>query len=216
MNTPMQSAARCWTLHGLFALSICLSSGCAAADAPAVLAVDRSIVTFDGLHPAQSPIFERVFVRDPLDLSGYAKLMIESAPSNYRHPNSQADDELVILTADQRDRFEKLISDTVGGSLRISNPFELAERAAPDVLTLWGTLVDINLHQEADGDQGEFILVIELRDSASQDTLVRAIHHYQTPLDATDPDGNFVKLKVVSEEIAQAITAGLTNVIDAR
>ena len=123
-------------IAGTFAL--CLAS-CAASSTSPGLVIDRSIQTFDGLHPAESPIFEQAFVRDPLDLSVYDALMIESSPLNYRHEDSQPGDDMVILTPEQRDRFEVLISKYIGESLRNSTQFHVADRPDTDVLTLWGT-----------------------------------------------------------------------------
>jgi hypothetical protein len=52
------------------------------------LSIDKSLVTFDGLHPADSEFFERVYVTDPFDLSGYthnSRLPPRPLAMRYRH-----------------------------------------------------------------------------------------------------------------------------------
>jgi len=66
--------------------------------------------------------------------------------------------------------------------------------------------VDIRAHIEEDGTEiAEFILVLELRDSMTEATLVRVIHPYRVPLIHNDPDRSWAKLAAALDSIALTI-----------
>ena len=194
-------------------LAALLSSGCKAASAPSTITYDHNVQSFDGLYLVQSDVFETVFARDPLDVSGYNTLTIEPAPANYRHPDSRADDVLVMLTREQRTHLQQLVTEAVGRKLRTRNGFAVAGEPAATAITLWGALVDINVDQQDDGTVVQFILVAELRDSLTEEPLMRAIQHYYAPIDLGHTDENWQVVQAMADDIAQSFSSGLDTLI---
>ncbi len=188
-------------------------AGCAAAGS---LSVDKSVVTFDGLHPAVSEFFDGVYVADPLELSGYTRILPQPGGSQYRHPAAAADSniEQVVISAENRARFQAQLASAVSDKLALAENFAIASAPADDAFSLWGTLVDINAQVEKDGTEiAEFILVLELRDSMTDTTLVRVIHPYRVPLNHNDPDRSWAKLAGVLDSIALTIRNRLEGLI---
>lgn len=174
------------------------------------LVVDKSpeLVTFDGLHPVETAFFDRVWVRTPLDLSRFDKLLIEQAESFYRYvpqddPGAAAQ---IVISDEDRAAFESRLSTSVRASLSDSSQFQLADAPGYDVLTLWGTVVDVNI-RTSDGQLrvAEFILVIELRDSVTRDALVRLVHPFELLLDERDEVGNWAKIDRIAIEIGSLL-----------
>ena len=66
-------------------LSVCLTLSACASDPFLVVDENPALTTFDGLHPVQTNIFANVWVRTPLDLSRFDKLLLEEAKSFYRY-----------------------------------------------------------------------------------------------------------------------------------
>jgi hypothetical protein len=197
-------------------LGLAAIAGCAATDYPASLSVDKSVATFDGLHPAVSEFFDRVYVADPLDLSGYTRILPQAQGGKFRHPAAAAEStiEQVEISAENRARFQARLASAVSDKLALAENFALASAPADDAFSLWGTLVDINAHIEEDGTEiAEFILVLELRDSMTDATLVRVIHPYRVPLDHNDPDRSWAKLAGVLDSIALTIRNRLEGLI---
>jgi hypothetical protein len=191
-------------------------AGCAAAGSPASLSVDKTVVTFDGLHPVVSDFFDRVYVADPLYLSGYTRILPQGQGGEFRHPaaENRATGEQIVISIENRARFQAELASAVSNKLALAERFKIASAAAEDALSLWGTLVDINARVEEDGTEiAEFILVLELRDSITDTTLVRAVHPYQVPLDHNDPDRSWAKLAGVLDSIALTIGNRLEGLI---
>ena len=170
------------------------------------LVVDKSpeLVTFDGLHPLETAFFDRVWVRTPLDLSRFDKLFIEQAESFYRY--LPQDHRAIVISDEDRAAFEARLSTSVRASLSDSSQFQLADAPGYDVLTLWGTVVDVNIHT-SDGHLrvAEFILVVELRDSVTRDALVRLVHPFELLLDERDEVGNWAKIDRIAIEIGSLL-----------
>jgi len=202
-----------WTAVVLGATSVAFVSCASRADA---LVLDRSRATFDGLYPVASEFFEQAYARDGLDLSSYRKVMTEQSLSNYRHvPRDAAQSERqLIITPPNRARFEQGFVAAVVNNLEASKRFDLASTPANDVLTLWGTLADVNAQGAAGGARvAEFILVLELRDSLTEVTLVRVIHPYEIELEQDDKQASWERLAAVIEEVAANLRTGLDRLI---
>ncbi len=191
-------------------------AGCAATGLPPGLSVDKSLQTFDGLFPAASEFFDRVYVADPLDLSDYTHLLPEAHVSQYRHPAAIAEPaiEQLIISTENRARFQAQIASAVGNQLARTNRLNITDTRAEDTLSLWGMLVDVNARIEEDGTEtAEFTLVLELRDSMTDTTLVRVIHAYRVPLVHDEPDRSWVELERVLDSIALTIRDRLDGLL---
>ena len=191
-------------------------AGCAATGLPPGLSVDKSVRTFDGLFPAASEFFDRVYVADPLDLSDYTHLLPQAAANQFRHPAAVADSTIkqIPISTEERARFEAELASAIGDNLAQIDRLKITDTPAEDALALWGTLVDINAYIEEDGTEiAEFNLVLELRDSMTDTTLVRVIHPYRIPLVHDDPDRSWVELERVLDSIALTIRDRLNGLL---
>jgi hypothetical protein len=174
------------------------------------LAVDESpeLVTFDGMHPVKSAFFDRVWVRTPLDVSKFRKLRIEKAEPFYRYvpeDDSRASEHIEISVED-REAFEARLSESIRDELSASSQFRLVDVPGDDVLTLWGTVVDVNVHTADDQSRvGEFILVVELRDSVTRVPQVRLVQPYELKLDERDQVANWASIERISNEISSLL-----------
>ncbi len=189
-------------------LSVCLTLSACAGDPFLVVDESPALTTFDGLHPVQTDTFANVWVRTPLDLSRFDKLLIEEAKSFYRYVPDDGPRKTtqIVISAEKRETFESRLSASIRASLSGSSKFQLVNSPGSDVLTLWGTVVDVNVRTTEDQTNiGEFILLIELRDSVTTDTLLRLVHPYELSLDDRDPLGNLVEVDRIATEISSLL-----------
>ena len=195
-------------LKKLRLLSVCLTLSACAGDPFLVVDESPALTTFDGLHPVVTDIFDRVWVRTPLDLSRFDKLLIEEAKSFYRYvpDDSPGKTMQIVISAENREAFETRLSASIRDSLSSSSKFQLVNSPGSDVLTFWGTVVDVNVRTTGNRTNiGEFILLIELRDSVTTDTLLRLVHPYELRLDDRDPIGNLEEVDRIALEISSLL-----------
>ncbi len=189
-------------------LSVCLTLSACAGDPLLVVDENPALTTFDGLHPVQTDIFDNVWVRTPLDLSRFDKLLIEKAKSFYRYVPDDGPRKTtqIVISAENREAFESRLSASIRDSLSGSSQFQLVNSPGSDVLTFWGTVVDVNVRTTGNRTNiGEFILLIELRDSVTTDTLLRLVHPYELLLDDRDPIGNLEEVDRIALEISSLL-----------
>jgi len=174
------------TIFPLFLIGFLV--GCAAE--PQVQTGPNAEVTYDGLVRVDNSVFQYAWIDPEVDLSVYDKIAFGKAEFEFRAVKSTSGSrasyssrsEFQISEANQ----QKLI-DTVGEifdeELRKSKYFTYADEPGPDVLILNGAILDIVSRVPPDiagrGDiflsrVGEATLVLELADSLSGETLVRA------------------------------------------
>ena len=185
-----------------------------------LLEVDErpELTTFDGLHPVKTDIVDHAWIRTPVDWFGYTKILPQKATSHYRYiPKDDPESESQLeITGEDREKFENRLSTYIRGQLSSSSRFQLTDEPAPDVATLWGALVDVHVRKEEDGsERGEFILVVELRDSMTEDVLIRTIESYNLDLDEGDNARNWVEVDSVAREIATKMRKTLDNIFAA-
>jgi hypothetical protein len=206
-------------LHGIL-LSILTLATASASELNLEVDERPELTTFDGLHPVKTDIVDHAWIRTPLNWSGYTKIFLQKAPSHYRYLREEdpASESHIEITREAREKFEDRLSTFIRSQLNISPQFQITDKPAPDVATLWGALVDVHVRKEEAGEHGEFILVAELRDSMTEDVLIRTVDSHHLDLDATDEAGNLLEVDRVAEEIAakmrqtlDAIFAALVN-----
>jgi Protein of unknown function (DUF3313) len=140
--------------------------------------------TFDGLVKVKKPSAGIAWMRPDFSLAGYTKIMLRSAGIQYR-PIPRADrDKAFPLSEKQQARLQKTVGDAFRAELAQSKKFQLVNEPGPDVLTIWGGLMDVVSYVPPEpmgrGDIylrsiGEATLVLEIRDSESNATLVRVM-----------------------------------------
>jgi len=153
--------------------------------------------SFDGLHEVTNSKASKAWVRPGFDLSGYTRVKLEGAGIAFQPPNEQsrssrapneqsrssrAAGESYPMSQEAQDRLARIMREAFERELARSTRFELTEEVGPEVLTVWGGLLDVvsfvppqsvgrnNIYLRR---VGEATLVIELRDSESNATLMR-------------------------------------------
>lgn len=168
----------------VFAVILALASGCASSPRTVRLSDETS---FDGLARVRNPRFGAVWITPELDLSGYRKVRLEGAGIEFRdvaNRGTRRSSGEFPLSESAKQRLSQIMEDAFRSELARSSQFELTEEPGPDVLTIWGGLYDVVSFvpptTAGRGDVwlrsvGEATLVIELRDSRSNATLVRIL-----------------------------------------
>jgi hypothetical protein len=143
--------------------------------------------SFDGLVEVVNSRASKAWVHPDFDLSGYTRVRLEGAgiefrPIRERSSLSRSDGQSYPMSQQAQTRLAKIMREAFEKQLARSERFELTERVGPDVLTVWGGLLDVVSFappQRGGRDDiflrrvGEATLVIELRDSETNATLMR-------------------------------------------
>ncbi len=148
-------------------------------------------LTYDGLAKVTNPKVSDAWMRPDFSLAGYTKIMLVGAGIQYRpvKPVSRAAARSAIktefpLTEKQQARLRSIVSEAFKSELAKTKRFLLVDQPGPDVLTIWGGLIDVvsNVPPAATGRDeiyltsvGQATLVMELRDSESNAVLVRIV-----------------------------------------
>lgn len=169
-------------LVAMFAISLAVAlTGCAAPKGKPD--VDDTL-TFDGLAKVKNPAAGTAWMRPDFNLAGYTKVMLRGAGIEYRPIPRSSQDKIFPLTDKQKSRLRQIVSDAFKTELAKSQKFQLVTEPGPDVLTVWGGLIDVVSYvpPERIGSSdiylrsvGEATLVLELRDSQSNAPLVRVL-----------------------------------------
>ncbi len=184
-NLKQLVAAMAWLML------IALSSGCTTAP-PSIQEGPDAEVSFDGLHVVDNAQADMAWARPDFDISQYTKIMLVGAGIEYTPDGNKARTSVqrnrggpYFMDDATRARFEKQVTETFREEMAKSERFTIVDEAGPDVLTVWGGLLDVTSYVPPDNLAGRseiFIrrigaatLVLELRDSESNTILARSI-----------------------------------------
>ena len=182
-----------------FAVAGCGVAVAIALFAPTVLAKPRlatgedAEVTFDGLHRVDKTVMGLAWVKPDIDLEPYTKLMLVGAGVTFKPvdnegerwwPGRSTDTEFPISPEGQ-ERVRTELRDAFAKELERNERYEIVTEPGPGVLMLIGTVIDIvsrvppidDCVGRCDvylNDVGEATLVLELRDSVTNEVLARA------------------------------------------
>jgi Protein of unknown function (DUF3313) len=151
-------------------------------------------VSFDGLHEIKNSAAARAWAAPDVDLSGYAKIKLQSAGIEYR-PGGESGGRTMSsrsrsrggpyeITEAQKERIAKVVGEVVLEELGKSEKFTLVNESGPDVLVIRVALLDVVSMVPPDtigrsdvflSSVGEATLVLEIRDSITDAIFVRAI-----------------------------------------
>jgi hypothetical protein len=140
-------------------------------------------VNIEGLQPVSARNFEAAFVRPGVRFADYTRLMVDELELAFRTPDREQNQ--FALGEDQKTRFQAAMETAFGAELAKLESVEIVTAPGPDVLALHVRLQDIVAR--APGRRvggagragfaletvGEMTLVMELRDSQSDEVLVR-------------------------------------------
>jgi hypothetical protein len=143
-------------------------------------------VTEDGLHRIDGGTLDRAWARPGIDLGKYDKIVLAPAEMAFRDvkdPGLRRDATEFPLDDEQKTQLQKTIHEAFSAELGKSRRFTLVTEPGPGVLEIRGAIVDVVSHvpEEPIGrgaiylrSLGEATLVVELRDSQTQEVLARA------------------------------------------
>ena len=141
--------------------------------------------SFDGLRRITNSQADAAWLRPGVDLAAYRKLRLEGAGIEFRPVKRTGSNQREFSMSDaQKTRLRDLVVEVFREELIASERFTLVEESGADVLTVWGGLYDVVsfVPPEQAGRLDVFLnavgaatLVIELRDSETGATLVRAL-----------------------------------------
>jgi hypothetical protein len=150
-------------------------------------------ITPDGLQRVEKTVMSAAWVKPDLDLRGYTKLMLVGAGFSYkavdnegrRYIPGRSNDSEFYISEENRARIEQEMREAFLKSLSGLKRYEIVTEPGPGVLALVGGVYDIvssvppanSCTGRCDiylRDVGQATLIIELRDSMSNEILVRA------------------------------------------
>ena len=140
-------------------------------------------VNIEGLQPVNARNFEAAFVRPGVRFADYAKLMVDELELAFRTPDREQNQ--FPLGEDQKTRFRAAMATAFGKELGKLEVVEIVTEPGPDVLALHVRVQDIVARAPgrrvggagragfAMETTGDMTLVMELRDSQSDEILLR-------------------------------------------
>jgi hypothetical protein len=177
------------------AASLCVGSGMAAPKQPRIQTGANAEVTADGLVRVQKSVADAAWVKPDFDLTPYTKLMIASGGVSFKKvkPVSsfqarQGASEFPISEEGQQ-MFKDIMREEFTKELSKLKRYQIVDKPGPDVLLLVGGVIDVVSSVPTDTESanfagarggvyltsvGEATLIIELRDSQSNEVLGRA------------------------------------------
>ena len=175
------------------AACLCVGIGVAAPKQPRIQTGANAEVTADGLVRVQKSVADAAWVKPDFDLTPYTKLMIVSAGASFRKvkPVSsfqarQGASDFPVSEEGQQ-MFKDIMKEEFTRELSKLKRYQIVDKPGPDVLTLVGAVIDIVSNVPTDSESatfgrggvyltsvGEATLIIELRDSQSNEVLGRA------------------------------------------
>jgi hypothetical protein len=162
--------------------SALIALGCAPKP-PTVRTGADAELSFDGLQRVDHAGFAGVWVKPGAKLARYTKVLLMRANFHYRAVEAagRRSSEFEV-PENRRDQFERIVGEAFGKELAKSKYYQITQEPGPDVLLLVGALHDVVSHVPPErgerGDTfvseiGEATLVLELRDSESNEVLAR-------------------------------------------
>lgn len=145
----------------------------------------RSFMDYEGLQQVEARRMDAAFVRPGVKFGAYTALLLEEPELAFRTPDRSK--QQFPLTEDQKIQFRGLLHEQFLAELDTSKRLRLVNEPGPDVLRLRVRVQDITATVPPRGvgsvgkssialdAVGDATLVLELRDSQSEETLARAI-----------------------------------------
>jgi len=189
-STPLRQSS------GLFLLVLALAAPGCVTEPPAAIG---SSVNYEGLAEVKRAYFDVAQVRPETVFSGYDGIIVSAPELAFRTPDRSQ--KQFPLDADQKRRFQMILAEAF--SLEFSNlqNLELKDQPGPGVLELTVRIEDVAATVPSGRSTqlgfvltavGEATLVLELRDSQSQQILARGVDTRAVQGAALGQDGGVV------------------------
>lgn len=186
-----KSSGTAWAIvAGAVLCSLAAAPVISAPKKPEIETGSKAEVTADGLHRVKRTVLDAAWVKPDLDLTQYTKLMVANAGVSYRKlkdvsgPRARSETQFAVQEKNKA-RFEGILREEFTEELEKLERYEIVTEPGPDVLLMVGAVVDVVSRLPPDLDRmgrggvylesvGDATLIIELRDSLSNEVLVRA------------------------------------------
>jgi len=187
-------------------------------------------ITKDGLVRVDHSTFSKTYVKPGMDLSKYDRMYVVTAGTDYRDVTTSPAERYggsgrneYPLDEKQRAEFEKLVDEVFEEEFTNSKYFVMAEGPGEDVLLVVGGMVDVVSFVPPEraardtvylAELGQATLVLELRDSLTNEPLARAadrrrVEPNRGTLQASSKPRNQQEVKRVIRRWAKQLVAGL-------
>jgi len=175
------------------AAALTLAGASAAPKQPRIQTGPNAEVTADGLVRVKKSVMDAAWVKPDFDLTPYTKIMIASAGVYYKklkpvkgtafanRSNGQSE---FPVKEESKTKFNEILKEAFITELSKLERYQIVDEAGPDVLLLAGAVIDVESnvppYMNSPGvgiyltSVGEATLLVELRDSQSNDPLGRA------------------------------------------
>jgi len=185
-------------------------------------------VYYEGLEQVDARAVDIAFVRPGIKFRAYTGLLVEEPELAFRTPDRSK--QQFPLTKAQKTRFRDLLAEQFRIELAKSKQLRLVEEAGPDVLRLKIRVQDIHASVPPRGIGGvglagfaleaigEATIVLELRDSQSEETLARAVDSRTVEGVAIIQKGGALtrwsEVETLSERWASTVRKGLDTLVE--
>ncbi len=204
----------------IFSLAACSST------TPTVQQGPGAEVTFDGLHRVNDSRADRIWIKPDIDLSKYDALMFASAGIQYSHPDAKSRYDRNADTFPLSEKQKQLLIDTVSEAMtkelsKIEH-YSIADTAGPGVLEVTIGLMDVSSKIPEDfftgrsniylNSLGAATLVVELRDSRTEEALARMVDRQQIEpvvMRESTPPANKMEVSRYARNWGARLRAGL-------
>ena len=179
------------------AASLCVGIGMAAPKQPQIQTGPNAEVSYDGLVRVKKSVVDAAWVKPDFDLTPYTKIMIASAGLSFKKVKPVSSFEArqgaseFPISPEGQEMFKEIMKEEFTAELSKLKRYQIVDKPGPDVLLLVGAVINIVSSVPNDVDSAQFgggrgagvyltsvgqaTLVIELRDSLSNEILGRAI-----------------------------------------
>jgi hypothetical protein len=140
-------------------------------------------VTADGLSRLHDSVMQQAWVKPGVDLSAYTRIMVLPTSLSFKDVPRHSRDEFAI-TERQKQALLEVVPEALGAELAKLTGYTLTDKPGRDVLVVWGGVLDIasRVPPEPVGRGASFVrtlgeatLVVELRDSMTDEVVARAV-----------------------------------------
>lgn len=175
------------------AVAVCLATftvvSLAAPRAPRIQTGPDAEISFDGLHRVDRTVMDEAWAKPTLDLTGYSKLLLATGGFAYREVDDvgryDRNATEFPISEENREMLKEIVGEIFREEFEDIENWEIVTQPGPDVLILVVAIIDIvsavppqDYIMGRGGvylrEVGEATLVLELRDSMSNEILARS------------------------------------------
>ncbi|MGJ8664539.1 MAG: DUF3313 family protein [Marinicella sp.] len=208
---------------------------CSEAKTPKIQTGPNAEVSFDGLHKVDKTIMDDVWAKPDVDLSQYKKIILKSTTVAFKDVDTKSSrlyrrtgkvNEFSI-TEKNKEKIVNEIKSAFKKQLSKVQNYQLTDDVGDDVLSIEAFIIDIVSHVPPESysktdvylrSAGEATLVLEFRDSISDEILVRAVDHRDTEqndiLQKVSPITNLIEFRKLASDWGRTLRKRLDEIVE--